>query len=228
MTCRAGHSERQAIRPASALRGLRANIIAAMLTVYLIRHGQTAFNAQGRVQGWLDVPLDDTGQLQAWRVAQRFSKKSIQVIYSSPLRRAADTAQAIAQVCGREVIFDERLREYHMGDWTGLTGEEIAAIAPDPRTNDPDFTIPNGESAHDMHRRVVSLLQDWIARHTGETIVAVSHGGTLGALIGTMLGLPVMRRHPFTFGNASVAEASYENGRWRLRSLNDRCHLYEG
>jgi len=198
-----------------------------MLTLYLVRHGQTAFNAEGRVQGWLDVPLDDTGLLQAQRVAQRFSAKPIQAIYSSPLRRAADTARAIGQACGREVIFDERLREYHMGDWTGLTGEEIAATTPGFRMDDPDLAIPNGESAQDMHRRVASLLQDWIMRHMGETIVAVSHGGTLGALIGTMLGLPVMRRHPFAFGNAAVTKASYENGRWRLRSLNDRCHLRE-
>lgn len=196
-----------------------------MLTAYLVRHGQTAFNAEGRIQGWLDVPLDATGQIQAQRVAQRFSEKSIQAIYSSPLLRAADTARAIAQACRLDVIFDERLREYHMGDWTGLTAEEIRVAAPAVHLDDPELTIPNGESAQHMHERVASFLRDMIARHAGETVILVSHGGTLGAMIGTMLGLPAMRRHPFAFGNASVAKASYEGGRWRLRSLNDRCHL---
>ncbi len=196
-----------------------------MLTLYLVRHGQTAFNAEGRIQGWLDVPLDATGLVQAQRIARRLSEKSIQAIYSSPLLRAADTARAIAHACGLDVIFDDRLREYHMGDWTGLTADEIRTVMPGLRLDDPEVAIPNGESAQHMHERVAAFLRDLTARHTEERVVLVSHGGTLGAMIGTMLGLPVMRRHPFAFGNASVAKASYEGGRWRLRSLNDRCHL---
>ncbi|MCS7056238.1 MAG: histidine phosphatase family protein [Thermoflexales bacterium] len=197
-----------------------------MLTVYLVRHGQTAFNVEGRVQGWLDVPLDAVGHMQAQRVAQRFAEQSIQAIYSSPLLRAADTARSIARVRGLDVIFDERLREYHMGDWTGLTLEEIRLTMPSGSVlDDPEGSIPNGESAQHMRERVVSFLHDLVAHHAHDSVILVSHGGTLGAMIGTMLGLPVARRHPFAFGNASVTEVAYESGRWRLRSLNDRCHL---
>ncbi len=197
----------------------------AMLTAYLVRHGQTAFNAEGRIQGWLDVPLDAVGQIQAQCVARRFSEKPVQAIYSSPLMRAADTARAISQACRLEVIFDERLREYHMGDWTGLTADEIRMTTPTAHLDDPEAPVPNGESAQHMRERVTAFLRDLIARHDGEAVVLVSHGGTLGAMVGAMLGLPVMRRHPFAFGNASLTEAGYEGGRWRLRSLNDRCHL---
>lgn len=196
-----------------------------MLTLYLVRHGQTAFNAEGRVQGWLDVPLDDVGRWQAQQVARRFSDMSITAIYSSPLMRAAETARVIAQACRHDVIFDDRLREYHMGDWTGLTGDEIRVLSPDMNWNLPEFTIPNGESAQHMHERVASFLRDLMQRHAEAAVVLVSHGGTLGALVGLMLGLPVMRRHPFGFGNAAIAEARYEHDRWYLRSLNDRCHL---
>lgn len=199
---------------------------AIMLTLYLVRHGQTTFNAEGRIQGWLDVPLDATGQIQAQRVAQRLAQQPIGVIYSSPLLRAADTARVIAHVCGLDVILDERLREYHMGDWTGLTPEEIRLTLPSSHAVDnPEGIVPNGETAQQMRERVAALLGDLVVRHANETLILVSHGGTLGALVGTMIGLPVMRRHPFTFGNASITEVAYENGRWRLRSLNDRCHL---
>jgi broad specificity phosphatase PhoE len=175
----------------------------------------------------MDVPLDDIGLRQAHHVAQRFSGKAIHAVYSSPLLRAADTARAIAQACNREVIFDDRLREYHMGDWTGLIGDEISVVTPGLRLDAPEVAIPNGESAQDMHNRVESFLHDAILRHANETLILVSHGGTLGAMVGAMLGLPVTRRHPFAFGNTAIAKTSYEHNRWRLRSLNDRCHLRE-
>lgn len=197
-----------------------------MLTLYLVRHGQTAFNAEGRIQGWLDVPLDAVGQVQAQRVAQRFAQQPISAIYASPLLRAADTARAIANVCRLEVILDERLREYHMGDWTGLTPDEIRlTLSSAHAVDNPEGIVPNGETAQQMRERVASLLGDLITRHAEGTLILVSHGGTLGALVGMMIGLPAMRRHPFAFGNASVTEVTFEHGRWRLRSLNDRCHL---
>jgi probable phosphoglycerate mutase len=200
-----------------------------MLTLYLVRHGQTTFNAEGRVQGWMDVPLDEVGLHQAQQVAKRFSAKQVHAIYSSPLMRAAETARAIAQAAGRDAILDDRLREYHMGDWTGKTGDEIAAITPGLRWGGPEMLIPGGESAQDMRDRVESFLHAVLARHAaGETLIAVSHGGTLGALVSAMIGLPVARRQPFSFGNTAVTKTVFEHNRWRLRSLNDRCHLREG
>ena len=197
------------------------------LTVYLVRHGQTEFNATGRVQGWLDVPLDDVGRKQTELLSQRFSSKRLDAIYSSPLARAADTARAIAQITSASVTLDERLREYHMGDWSGMTGDEINAVSPGLHWDGPELQIPNGESAHQMHDRVSLFLRDLLAKHTSakEYVVVVAHGGTLGAMVGAMLGMPVLRRQPFSFGNTAVTKAVYEGRRWRLRSLNDMCHL---
>ncbi len=197
-----------------------------MLTLYLVRHGQTAYNATGRVQGWLDVPLDDVGKAQALSVGQRFANKRVNVVYTSPLSRAAETARAISAACNRDVMLDLRLREYNMGDWTGLTGDEIAAFTPAYHVANHEAQIPNGESAIDMRRRVDAFLADVIARHTSrETVVAVSHGGTLGMVVAAMLNMPAVRRQPFTFGNTAIAKATLEHGHWRLHSLNDRCHL---
>ena len=200
-----------------------------MLTLYLIRHGQTEYNASGRVQGWLDVPLDDVGKMQALSVGRRFINKHVSAVYTSPLSRAAETARAIAAACKREIILDLRLREYNMGDWTGLTGDEIAATAPGYHLATHEAQIPNGESAMEMRKRVDAFLADVISKHTSrETVVAVSHGGTLGMVVAAMLNMPAVRRQPFTFGNTAITKVTHEYGEygvWRLRSLNDRCHL---
>ena len=198
-----------------------------MTTLYLIRHARSVGNAAQQIQGWLDLPLDDHGRKQARLVGERFRHKPLAAIYTSPLLRAAETAQAIAIARGMQVIYDERLREYHMGAWTGLTGAEIEAMMP-PRWNadEHDHVGPGAETGADMRLRVEPFLSDMLARHPDQLIAVVCHGGTLGAIVSTILGLPPIRRQPFTFGNASITKMVYEPGRWRLRSLNDRCHLY--
>jgi broad specificity phosphatase PhoE len=197
-----------------------------MTTLYLVRHARSVGNAAQQIQGWLDLPLDDYGRRQARLVGERFRHKALAAIYASSLQRAAETAQAIAELRGMDVILDERLREYHMGAWTGLTGDEIAAMMP-PRWNEAehDFVGPGAETGLDMRLRVAPFLQDMLARYPDQLVVVVCHGGTLGAIVSTILGMPAIRRQPFAFGNASITKATYEHGRWRLRSLNDRCHL---
>ena len=154
-------------------------------------------------------------------------------MHSSPLTRAAITAQAIAKNCSLDstatidVKMDDRLREYNMGKWSGMTGDEIVATTPGMRWDIPERPIPDGETAHQMHERVSAFLHDVIAWHKpGDVIVAVSHGGTLGAVVGAMLGLPVLRRQPFSFGNTAISKTTWEHGQWHMRSLNDRCHLW--
>lgn len=197
------------------------------MLVYLIRHGQTAHNAEGRIQGWLDVPLNAEGIEQARRLALRLAVKPINVVYASPLSRAQATARALTDMRGAQLILDERLREYNMGDWTGKTGDEIAASSPEFKQDGPQHQIPGGESAQQMHDRVSAFIEQLMAEHgTGKSHVAVvSHGGTLGACVGAMLGMPVARRHPFTFGNTSITEMQWIEGRWRMRTHNDRHHL---
>ncbi len=204
-----------------------------MLTLFLVRHGETEFNATGRIQGWLDVPLNAMGERQAHLVAERFRDKPIAALYSSSLRRALQTAEAIARTCGLELRPDHRLREYNMGDWSGLTGEEVAAAMSvsfahfQEQWLQREVTIPNGETAVEVRQRVREFLQDVLLTHTDGNVIAVSHGGTLGALLGEVLGLPISRRHPFRFYNASVSELIYEHHRWHLVRLNDCCHLHQ-
>ena len=198
-----------------------------MITLYLVRHARSIGNATGRIQGWLDLPLDELGHRQAGLAAERLRHKPLAAIYASPLSRAAQTAQVIADACGLAVRLDERLREFHMGAWTGLTGEEIQAMMPRHWDQDPsDHIGPGGESGADMRVRVDSFLADMVARHENQMIAVVCHGGSLGGIVGAVLGLPPLRRHPFTFGNASITKLTYEHDHWRLRSLNDRCHLH--
>ena len=198
-----------------------------MTTLYLIRHGETDHNSSGRMQGWLDVPLNATGLRQAELLARRFRGKRIDAIYASPLVRAAATAQAVADVLGLPVVLDERLREYHMGDWSGRTMEEIQAMTPEFVPHSPhEIPIPNGESAHEMHARLAPFLQEMLARHDKGRIIAVSHGGTLAMAVAMLLNMPVIRRQPFGFGNTAIAKAEFAHGRWRLRTLNDQCHLH--
>jgi probable phosphoglycerate mutase len=197
------------------------------MLVYLIRHGQTEFNVSGRVQGWLDVPLNDIGREQAQRLAARLGKASIDLVVSSPLSRALDTAHALAGPENLRVITDDRLREYNMGDWTGKTGDEIAAGASELGFDDPLIPIPGGESAMDMRNRVSAFVKELSQKHskTLSIVAVVSHGGTLGAIIGSMLAMPVLRRHPFTFGNASITEVVWHVSGWRMKTLNDQQHL---
>ncbi|MDW8293646.1 MAG: histidine phosphatase family protein [Anaerolineae bacterium] len=200
--------------------------MSAVLSLLLVRHGQTAYNASGRIQGWLDVPLDEVGHQQARRLAARLSAHGISAIYSSSLTRALDTARPIADACGLVVRPDDRLREYNMGDWTGLTREEIMARFGASPVAGGDAHIPNGESAQQVFERLQSFLGELLGAHApGESVVLVSHGGTLNTLVGGLLGLAVQRRNPFVFSNGSVSELALEGTRWRLVRLNDVCHL---
>lgn len=198
-----------------------------MLTLYLIRHGQTAYNAEGRIQGWRDVPLDAVGRQQAHLLAARMTTLPLSAVYASPLARAWETADLIARACMLSPRADERLREYDMGAWTGLTFAEVRELWPDADHLD---AVPGGESASTVAQRVAAFLDDLLAHHVRESseathVAVVSHGGTLGAMLGVMIGLPPRRRQPFTFGNASVSEVHFEHGRWRIHTLNEQHHL---
>lgn len=198
-----------------------------MTTLFLIRHAQSDANAEGRVQGWLDSPLSEAGRQQAQALGERFRSTALSAVYASPLARAADTAQAIAAIHNLAVILDDRLKEYHMGRWTGLNRAEIEALSPGIDLEaDHELAVPDGETAQNMRDRVEPFLREVVSRHAGQSIAIITHGGTLGMLVATMLGMPVMRRHPFSFGNTSVTEVTHQRGHWRLRRLNDQCHLH--
>jgi broad specificity phosphatase PhoE len=199
------------------------------MLLYLFRHGETDYNAQGRMQGQLDVPLNADGIAQAVALAQRLRNAPLTHIYTSPLSRAADTAKRLADLRNMPVLADDRLLEYDMGDWQGMLISEARA-QPADGDGGVSLEVPGGETAAQMHARVASFLDDLLVRHTGDARIAISsHGGTLAAMVGVVLGLPVRRRQPFSFGNVSLSVIQHEHSRvhphWKVLTLNDVSHI---
>ncbi|KAL5752894.1 hypothetical protein ACOSP7_023082 [Xanthoceras sorbifolium] len=161
----------------------------AYCEIIVVRHGETAWNVDGRIQGHLDVELNEVGRQQAVSVADRLSKEfEISVVYSSDLKRALETAKTIANACGGlEVIEDPDLRERHLGDLQGLVFREAAKINPDAykaiSSHKTDQDIPGGgESLDQLFQRCTSALQRIGRKHKGERVVVITHGGVIRAL----------------------------------------------
>ncbi|MGE5338142.1 MAG: histidine phosphatase family protein [Gemmatimonadota bacterium] len=152
-------------------------------TLLLIRHGETAWNAEHRIQGLLDVPLSATGIWQAARLAERLAGAAIGAVVASDLARAWMTAQPLAQRLGLESVTEPRLRERHFGSFQGHTVDEIAQRWPDEfhawRVRDPAWAMPGGESGHQFIDRVLAALNDIARAHSGQTVAVVTHGGVL-------------------------------------------------
>jgi len=149
----------------------------------VIRHGETAWNAEHRIQGHLDIPLSPTGIVQASRLADRLADESIAAVYSSELARAWLTAQPLAERSGLNVLPEPRLRERSFGVFEGFTLDEISSQHPERfrrwRERDPTWVIDGGESGQQLIDRVMGALHDIVSRHPGQTVALVTHGGVL-------------------------------------------------
>jgi probable phosphoglycerate mutase len=149
----------------------------------VIRHGETAWNAEHRIQGHLDIPLSATGVQQAGRLAERLATERVHAVYSSELTRAWLTAEPLAERLGLEVIPEPRLRERCFGIFEGLTLDEIAAQHPAAfqswRARDPAWAMEGGETGQQLIDRVLDAMHDIAGRHRGETVALVTHGGVL-------------------------------------------------
>jgi broad specificity phosphatase PhoE len=159
----------------------------------LLRHGRTAHNADGRIQGQLDVPLDELGVAQAEALGTVFASSPPAVVVSSDLLRAAATARAVCEHVGLPLRVDARLRETHFGEWQGLTGEEVAARWPSEyalwRRGD-DCPI-GGEAAVDVGARAAAVVAEVLPSVPLEaSLLLVTHGGTARALVGTLCAFP--------------------------------------
>jgi probable phosphoglycerate mutase len=162
-------------------------------TLIVLRHGQTGWNAEGRIQGQLDVELTELGIEQAAQAAQRLAELRPDVIVSSDLRRAADTAAPLAAVTGLTVRYDPRLRERDFGLWQGLTGAEAAARYPEEYARWQSGEPIDGcevESREDLAKRASAGLQDAAELAPGGTVVAVTHGGAAKHGCVALLGWP--------------------------------------
>ncbi|HUR52445.1 MAG TPA: histidine phosphatase family protein [Mycobacteriales bacterium] len=162
-----------------------------MRRIVLLRHGRTAHNADGRIQGQLDVELDELGRNQAQALGTVFAAQPPAVVVSSDLARAKETARAVCEHVGLPLRLDPRLRETHFGDWQGLTGDEVSAQWPDlyERWRKGDDCPAGGETRLEVAARAAEVVGEVLPSvPDGETLLLVTHGGTARALVGTLCG----------------------------------------
>jgi 2,3-bisphosphoglycerate-dependent phosphoglycerate mutase len=198
--------------------------------IILVRHGETDWNATGRIQGHNDTPLNVAGRQQARRAAQRLACEPVRALYSSDLARACETATIIGQPLGLTVVTSPRLRERQYGAWEGLTAAEIQARYPEQyaewRARSTDFAPPQGETRIQLLTRALAELQTIARRHVREVVVVVTHGGLCYVLINHILGSVDGDRREFTFGNASIHTLEVTEDRWSVISMNETAHLH--
>ena len=201
------------------------------MQLFLIRHGETDWNTERRIQGNTDTPLNAKGLVQAERLATRLAADAkIDTLYTSPLARARVTANIIAQKSGITATQDDRLKEKSLGDMEGLTIAEFEQQYPDLHRgwlNSADhFPLPNEETPTQLRERIETFLADLRVRHqNGTRIGVVSHGGTISMFVSMLVGLETNKRSPFWFDNASITVVDLSGSRPRIRLLNDTCHL---
>lgn len=199
--------------------------------ICLVRHGETAWNVEKRLQGHLDIPLNENGLKQAAASARGLAGISFAAIYSSDLQRARSTAQAAAKHIGLPVRATRDLRERHYGVLQGLTPQESRVRHPEAfaryQERDPDFLISGGESLSSVATRIAATFDRLASAHPGETLLIVSHGGVLDIMHRRAVGKPLDTPRDFSISNASLNWLEYEAGCWRILSWDDKAHLEE-
>ena len=189
-------------------------------TVIFWRHGQTDFNVEGRFQGQSDIGLNELGRNQAAQAASYLGEFRPELIVSSDLSRAADTADHLASAAGVDPVRDERLRETAFGEWEGFTRDEIRANWPDELAewlSGADMSPPGGESRTQSGRRVADAITDIVESSTAETIAIVAHGAVLRGAAEILLGMNGPGRLA-VLGNCGHGEFGFTGTNWVLRS----------
>lgn len=199
--------------------------------IIAIRHGETAWNVDTRIQGHLDIPLSANGRWQADRLAVALRDEPIKAIYASDLTRAWETAQYVGQVQSLPVIKEIGLRERDFGDFEGKTFAEIEMLLPEQsmrwRKRDPDFYPAGGESLVAMRARVMEAAERLAAQHPGEQIALVGHGGVMDVLYRAATRLDIQAPRTWTLGNAAINRLLWTPEGFTLVGWADTQHLDE-
>lgn len=195
----------------------------------LVRHGQTDLNRDQRVQGRSDHSLDETGRGQAALLARRLSRAPVRAVFSSPLRRAMETAQAIAGRHGLEVRCEAGLTEMDVGELDGITYRELrdrfGDFVRDWERDPGSVRMPGGETAQEVLARAWPVLQHAAGAAQEGAVVVVSHSFTLQALVCQAMDIPLAHLERVRHDVAAVTTLAVRDGDFVLRCLNDRCHL---
>ncbi|MGY0197094.1 histidine phosphatase family protein [Leptothrix sp. BB-4] len=197
--------------------------------VIAIRHGETAWNRDHRIQGFLDIPLNDAGLAQAQRLAEALADESIDAVYSSDLQRAHATAVPLARQRGLEVLTDTGLRERCFGNFEGRSFAELEALYPDEtlrwRRRDPDFGPVGGERLVDFNERCIAAIARLAERHRGGCIAVVSHGGVMDCLYRAATRVSLDAPRTWTVANASINRVLHTPDGFTLVGWGDTGHL---
>lgn len=199
--------------------------------ILAIRHGETAWNVDTRIQGHLDIPLNDTGRWQAQRLARALAARDpIHAVYSSDLQRARETARAIATATGAPLAAHPGLRERGFGLFEGKTYAEIEQTWPEEsehwRQRTPDWQPPQGgESLLQVRERILQTLHELTAPHPGQQIVLVAHGGVMDQLYRLATGQDLQAPRTWQLGNTAVNRLLWTAGGLSLVGWADTSHL---
>jgi probable phosphoglycerate mutase len=195
----------------------------------VLRHGETAWNREARIQGHKDSALSDEGLRQAEALGRRMDGEAVDAIVSSDLGRAYATAQFVARRTGHSVRVDARFRERSFGVGEGLTYEELDRAFPGSfsrvHETDPDFAIPGGESRRQFFVRVRGAFESLARDHRGQRIAVVTHGGVLGILYRLVHGIALSAPLPIPIANAAFNAVALHGSRWSVEAWGDTGHL---
>ncbi len=199
--------------------------------IIAIRHGETTWNVDTRIQGHLDIPLNATGRHQAARMALALKDEPIAAVYASDLTRAWETAQYLGRVHGLQVNPETGLRERGFGDFEGKTFAEIEVLLPEQsrrwRKRDPEFAPAGGESLTALSLRVVEAAERLAAKHPGELIALVGHGGVMDVLYRAATRLHIQAPRTWTLGNTAINRLLWTPQGFTLVGWADSQHLDE-
>jgi len=195
----------------------------------LVRHGQSTWNREHRIQGQLDPPLSDEGRRQADLLGRRLAGRRLAGFYASDLKRAFETAEAIESLVELKPDPTPGLREIYLGEWEGLRTEEIAVRFPEAWarwSEKPDWdVVPGGEGAARFETRVSATLDEILDRHPQGDILLVTHGGVIQVALHRVIGRPSRGLFPFKIQNASISVIEARDGRMVIAGSNDVAHL---
>jgi probable phosphoglycerate mutase len=195
----------------------------------IVRHGETAWNAEHRVQGQLDVPLNATGQAQALAAAKILSQEKFDAIYSSDLSRALQTAQPTANLLSLEILLKKDLRERHYGIFERLTYAEVKTRYPEDyarfEARDPEYAFRTGESLRDFSARSISVISRIADQNRDRNILVFTHGGVLDKLYRFITGLPLSAPREFGIPNAGLNRVELTPAGWQIRAWAGVAHL---
>ena len=204
----------------------------AVTRICLVRHGETEWNAERRIQGQIDIELNATGRLQAEAAGRWLVRAGLAALYSSDLRRAWQTAKAIGAATGLEPVARPALRERRYGIFEGLTYAELQARHPEGyaafEARDVDYDFESGESLKAMYARVTGCLCEIAAAHPGGVVALVLHGGVLDIVNRFVRGTALQTPRDFLIPNAGLNWISCRDGQWSLDTWGDTRHLESG